>query len=166
VTTFPYSTNLNSNESLTISKTGDFPVYITAYQRWWNKSPDIHKDEFEINTKFENIDGNVLEAGKSVKMIVTLHVKKDAEYVMVEVPIPAGCSYQSKANSYRDYWHREFYKDRTSIFCEQLKTGDYTFEIELMPRFSGYYQINPAKAELMYFPVKFGNNLSKTVRIE
>jgi len=166
VTTFPYSTTIASNENLTIAKTGDFPVYITAYQSWWNKSPNSHREDFEIYTKFENVEGNVLEAGKSVKMIVTLNVKKDAEYVMVEVPIPAGCSYQSKANSYHDYWHREYFKDRTSIFCEHLTTGNYTFEIELIPRFSGFYQINPAKAELMYFPVKFGNNLIKTIRIE
>jgi uncharacterized protein YfaS (alpha-2-macroglobulin family) len=95
-----------------------------------------------------------------------LTLKKDADYVMIEVPIPAGYSYQSKTNSRRDYWHREYFKDRTSIFCERLTTGYYTFEIDLIPRFSGYYQINPAKAELMYFPVKFGNNLIRSVRIE
>ncbi len=166
VKVFPYNTSLSPNDVLTISKTGDFPVYITAHQRWWNNAPDIHDVDFEINTWFENQDRNILDAGKPVKMIVSLNVKKDAEFVMVEVPIPAGCSYQSKTNSHRDYFHREYFKDRTSIFCEFLKAGTYQFEIDLLPRFSGFYHLNPAKAELMYFPVIFGNTDIKTTWIK
>ncbi|ULT29022.1 hypothetical protein KUH03_29600 [Sphingobacterium sp. E70] len=72
----------------------------------------------------------------------------------MEVPIPAGCSYESKLNGY--YWkeaHREHFKDRVVIFCNKLSKGAHLFEIDLLPRYTGTYTLNPAKAELMYFPV-------------
>jgi uncharacterized protein YfaS (alpha-2-macroglobulin family) len=47
---------------------------------------------------------------------------------------------------------------------EKMDKGVYTFEIELEPRYTGNYQLNPAKAELMYFPVFYGRNeMKKTV---
>jgi hypothetical protein len=33
-----------------------------------------------------------------------------------------------------------------------MNKGNYYFEIELEPRYAGNYHLNPAKAELMYFP--------------
>ncbi|WEK18317.1 MAG: hypothetical protein P0Y49_16115 [Candidatus Pedobacter colombiensis] len=72
-------------------------------------------------------------------------------------PIPAGCSYENKMQS---FWgvetHREYFKHKTSIFCTRLKKGSYTFTVQLMPRYSGNYVLNPAKAEMMYFPVFYG----------
>jgi uncharacterized protein YfaS (alpha-2-macroglobulin family) len=83
---------------------------------------------------------------------------------MVEIPIPAGCSYENKPQS---YWgvetHREYFKHKTSIFCTKLKQGKYTFSIQLMPRYSGVYNLNPAKAEMMYFPVFYGREGMKKV---
>ncbi|MDZ7605224.1 MAG: hypothetical protein U5K79_06470 [Cyclobacteriaceae bacterium] len=166
IDSFPYSTKLESDAQLTISKTGNLPVYISAHQSRWNPSPEIKKEDFEISTAFSTPDEKVLTAGKPVKLVVNLEVKKDAEFVMVEVPIPAGCSYQSKENNHRLNWHYEYFRDRTSIFCEFLRAGHYSFEIELMPRYTGVYSTNPAKAALMYFPVKYGNTQVKAVRID
>jgi hypothetical protein len=93
-------------------------------------------------------------------------VKKDAEFVMIEVPVPASCSYASKEINHRLEEHREYFREQTSIFCKSLKAGSYQFEIALVPRFSGRYHLNPAKASLMYFPTFFGNNLVKKVAVE
>jgi uncharacterized protein YfaS (alpha-2-macroglobulin family) len=104
---------------------------------------------------------------------VTLQVKqKNAEHVMIEVPIPAGCSYASKnmnfgyyANPGREVY-REYFKDRVVIFCEKLPVGIYQYKIELLPRYSGRYSLNPAKVEMMYFPVIHSNNDERRVMIE
>ncbi len=108
----------------------------------------------------------VLVSGKEINLIVDIEVKKDANYVMINVPIPAGCSYVSKESNYQIESHREYFKEQTSIFCEDLRKGKYRFEISLLPRYSGNYNLNPAKAELMYFPTIFGNNSIKKVVVK
>ncbi|MCL1969083.1 MAG: hypothetical protein FWF65_05915 [Bacteroidetes bacterium] len=56
-------------------------------------------------------------------------------------------------------------KDRGVIFCEKIPIGTYEYNIELLPRYSGAYYLNPAKAEMMYFPVIYSNNNERRVRI-
>ena len=78
----------------------------------------------------------------------------DLEHVMIEIPIPAGCSYADK----RQRWngietHREYFKDKTVIFCQRMTPGTYIFQVHLLPRFTGSYHVNPAQISLMYFPV-------------
>ena len=121
--------------------------------------------DFVIDTKFDTDTPGVLSAGNSAKLVVNLEVKKDASYVMINVPIPAGCSYGDKSHKTWMESHREHFKNETAIFCEDLPRGNYVFEIDLMPRYSGIYTLNPAKVELMYFPVFNGNNELKKVKV-
>ncbi len=98
-------------------------------------------------------------------MVVSVDVLKDADYVQVEIPIPAGCTYATKNNSdWRLY--KEYYKDKLLIFSESLKKGMHQFEIELETRYSGTFTLNPAKASLMYFPIFYGRNELKRIAIE
>lgn len=100
-------------------------------------------------------------------LVTNVEVKNEAQYVMIEIPIPAGCSYRAKPNN---YWnrelHREYFKDRVTIFCENLPIGKYTYTIPLEPRFSGVYTLNPTKAEQMYFPIFYGRNEMGRTTIE
>ena len=170
VSEFPYTTTLPQGvEELQITKSGTGPIYFSSFTKNWNANPEVKNETFEINTWFE-LDGkriDTLIAGKVVELKVNIKVKKMANYVMIEIPIPAGCSYDD--NRRREaYWevHRQYYKNKTSIFSENLNVGEYTISIKLQPRFSGAYTLNPAKAELMYFPVFYGNNGLKTTVIE
>src|SRR5690606_4113428 len=114
-------------------------------------------------TSFEN-DKASFKAGQQESMIVKLDVAKDAEYIMLEIPIPAGFSYVNKTKQpFED--HREYYKHKVNVYFSSLKTGSYDLKIDLLPRFSGNYTINPAKAELMYFPVFFGRNEGKRIEV-
>jgi len=163
---FPYEVTLSSDDSLVIRKSGDFPIYLTTYQRYWNPDPKEKKSDFEISTSFEGINNDLLKAGKEVKLNVHLKVKKDADYVMVNIPIPGGCSYISKSRTSSYEVHRESFKNETAIFCEKLKKGEYEFTVDLMPRYTGKYTLNPAKAELMYFPAFNANNKLRKVSVE
>lgn len=168
VKSFPYQLETNDTK-FSINKTGEMPVYLTAYQQFQNSNPQKVDKDFKVSTSLlqNGISTNVLKAGTATKLKVNVEVKADADYVMIEVPIPAGCSYQSKETA---YWgietHREYFKEKTAIFCTKLKQGKYEFEINLMPRYSGSYNLNAAKAELMYFPVFFGREAIKTVNIK
>ncbi|MFD0749514.1 alpha-2-macroglobulin family protein [Mucilaginibacter calamicampi] len=167
ISSFPYS-EIFTPGNVTVRKTGTLPVYITGYQQFWNAEPKKESREFTVDTWFEkNSDRQtVLQGGKAVLLKAEITVKGDADYVMINIPIPAGCSYESKEQSWlNNEVHREYFKDRVSIFCRKLKQGKYTFSINLMPRYNGKYNLNPAKAEMMYFPVFYGREGMKKVTV-
>ncbi len=153
-------------KDLKVEKKGGGIVFFTAYQQVFNNNPQPVKDNFEVQTTFERRGTAVtsLKAGEKINLKVELKVLKDAEYVQIEVPIPAGCTYGEKK---QDGWntHKEFSKNKTMIFAEKLKAGTYTYIIELEPRYTGRFHLNPAKAELMYFPTFYGRNEMKKVEI-
>ena len=165
ITTFPYSTTLSA-KTLSVSKTGGLPVYITGYQQFWNPNPEKVSKDFTVDAWFER-NGNKLsklKGGEKVELKAEVTARGDADYVMVEIPIPAGCSYEGKEQSWQNNEvHREYFKEKVSIFCRKLKQGKYTFTINLMPRYDGKYNLNPAKAEMMYFPVFYGREGMKNV---
>lgn len=168
LTEFPYETTVMSGERLTIEKQSGMPLIYSAYKMKYVTEENTG-DAFDIKTELSS--GDVITAGVPVTLRVTVNVKqKNAEHVMVEVPIPAGCSYQTKRQNY--YWsyghetYRESFKERTVIFCESLPQGVYAFDIELLPRYTGHYTLNPAKAEMMYFPVINSNNDLRKIEIE
>jgi uncharacterized protein YfaS (alpha-2-macroglobulin family) len=155
---FPYTTTFSSAD-LSVTKTGTLPVYITGYQQFWNNQPEKVSKDFTVDTWFERNGQKVtqLKGGQQVQLKAKVTAHGDGDFVMVEIPIPAGCSYESKEQSWQNNEvHREYFKEKVSIFCRKLKQGTYTFTIDLMPRFGGEYNLNPAKAELMYFPVFYG----------
>lgn len=88
------------------------------------------------------------------------------EYVMIEVPIPGACSYGDKRQDRSKETHREYFKEKTVIFCENLKAGTHTFAVPLLPRFTGKFSLNPAQVSLMYVPVVNANTDLKMVRVE
>ena len=139
-----------------MAKRGEF--VITSYSIHYTKLYD------------EN-DVRELKAGQPVKLMVDVLVKGDVdqEYVMINIPIPGSCSYHTK-NQFNYNWrsvesYREYFKEETAIFCEKMKPGYHRFEIDLLPRFSGKYVLNPAQVELMYFPVVNANEDLKYVKV-
>jgi len=170
ITTFPYTETFKPDEQIKVRKEGTGPAFVTAYQNFWNPNPIIEKEKgLSIETRFKDNGATIatLKEGKPIKLEAKVTLAGEAEYVQIEVPIPAGCSYESKANGYYGKEvHREHFKDRVVIFCSKLGKGTHTFEIELLPRYTGIYTVNPAKAELMYFPTFYGNEKMKTVVVE
>jgi len=162
---FPYKQEL-TNPSLVLMNTGNFPVYITAYQSYWETNPKRTTKEFEVNSYFKEKPKMSIENGEDVRLKVDVKVKKKAEYIMLEIPIPAGFDYTSKPVNKKLEDHREYFKDRVSIFSSGLDEGVYTFEIPLMAKYSGSYNLNPAKIELMYFPTHHAHEGLKRVEVE
>ncbi|MCD0488522.1 carboxypeptidase-like regulatory domain-containing protein [Pedobacter sp. MC2016-14] len=155
-------------QALSLQKKGDAPVYFTAYQQFNNPKPLKVDGDFKVTSRFVVKDKVVssLKAGVLSSLEVRVNVRADADYVMIEIPIPAGCSYENKQ---QNYWgpetHREYFKNKVAVFCTKLKQGTYYFNVELMPRYSGNYILNPAKAEMMYYPVFYGREGMKRVAV-
>jgi TonB-dependent SusC/RagA subfamily outer membrane receptor len=170
VTQFPYTTTLAAGSQLKIAKTGDMAVYITAYQKFWNPTPQKVSDNFAVDTWFTKGQNKVTKAkgGELIYLTAEVTVKADADFVMIEIPIPAGCSYESKTQGYYSNGeiHREYLKNKVSIFCRKLKAGKYQYHIQLLARYAGNYHVNPSKAEMMYFPVFYGREGMKMFDVE
>lgn len=154
---------------LSLSLRSSEPYFCSFYQENWNHNPAPKGDLFSTSSHFEQA-GEVVQSlkfGKAAQLIAEVAVKKEGQYVMVEIPIPAGCSYGSKTKFHPfPEIHREYFVEKVSIFCEQLPIGKHRFIIELEPRFSGRYTLNPVHVEEMYFPVLYGRNGVSTVAIK
>lgn len=166
ISNFPFEKTYLDIQHLSVSKKGDAPIYFTAYEEQWDTTPKKVEGDFIVKTNWPDQSGK-LKAGKPVTLQVSLEVKKDAEFVMINVPIPAGCSYTQKSQS-RTHGevHREYDIHETRIYCERLRAGNYQYNIQLTPRYKGNYHLNPAKAEWMYFPVIYGREEMKEVTIK
>jgi uncharacterized protein YfaS (alpha-2-macroglobulin family) len=164
---FPLELRFSPEKMLQVRKTGASPVYLTTYQRYWEAHPTAESGDIKVHSWFEGVsEANKLEAAKEVTLKVRVILEKPAEYLMLEVPIPAGCSYADNQPRGTGETHREQWRHQTTLFFNRLGPGTYTYEIKLLPRFSGTYTLNPAKAELMYFPVFNANNEMRKVVIE
>lgn len=167
IDSFPRRLRLDPAHAATIKKSGGGYVYVSVSQEQFNPDPQPVANDILIDSWFE-VSGRksaTLTAGTNAVMKISVEMKRDAEYVQFEIPIPAGCTYAAKPQGY-DGVHREYLKDRMVFFVPSMKAGKYSYEIRLEPRYPGVYHINPAKSSLMYFPVFYGRTGIKTMPIE
>lgn len=167
LTEFPYEIQLAPGEVLNLTKKSGIPAFYMEYvtERVTKQATGVAG--FRIETALANND-SVMIAGKPVTLYVEVIVSKDAtrQHVMIDVPIPGSCSYYNKSTLLvGPETHREYYKERTLIFCESMSPGRYLFKVELLPRFTGKYNINPAQVSLMYLPVVNANTAMKKIRV-
>lgn len=166
---YPFQLTLRNStlQHFNIQKTGGGLTYFTLYQQHRNTQPQAVDSLFMVRTGFEKNSDTLtrLRAGESVKLVVDITALKEADYVMIEVPIPGGCVYGAKEqNNYAV--HKEFLKNKTLLFAEKLSKGLHHFEINLEARYSGSFTLNPAKVSLMHFPVFYGRNAVKKIMIQ
>ncbi|MDC1105068.1 carboxypeptidase-like regulatory domain-containing protein [Prolixibacteraceae bacterium] len=167
ITKFPFSREINEGDTVSIIKKGHQLVFAGWHSKYFNKT-SVRKDEyFEIHSSFEKNEDTIshLTAGEKVTLVVDLHIKKESEYLLLEIPIPSVCSYHNKTQKQYRESHREYHKEKVSIYYSMLHKGNYKVKIELVPRYSGKVNINPARMEHMYFPVFYGNNQIKSIKV-
>jgi|GEM_PF-5423850 len=163
VDNFPFRIKMPQNGSVKVAKTGSYPVYLTTYSRLFNTTPHATDKGFDVKSHWENNATHLL-AGKPIKLVVDVTIKEEQEFVLVEIPIPAGCSYADK----QQFWyesHREYFTEKVCIYLRRLTKGKTSFTVNLEPQFTGVYGLNPAKAEKMYFPVFYGRTGLNKVEI-
>jgi len=171
ITAFPRTFAVREPKpSFSFKKQGLSPAYVSVVYDYFNTAPLARDSDFRVRTHFLNAKWDTvtnLKAGEKVTLRTTVTCKKEGEYIMIEVPIPAGCIQTNKATTYNRYPEaaREHFKDQTAIFCDKLMPGTYTFDINLEARYKGSYHISPARAGLMYYPEEYGNTEVKQVQI-
>ncbi len=164
---FPFSMDIKSNKSITVEKMGNQVVFMGWNSRSFNENPVVKDEFFGLQSHFEKENEVIdsLVAGERVNMIVDITVQKKSDYLMLEIPIPSVCSYYNKPSHQYNEAHREYFKDKVYVYYNSLHEGKYSISLELVPRYSGKINLNPARMEQMYFPVFYGNNAIKTVPV-
>ncbi len=168
VSVFPYETTIGNATNLNMSKKGKDDVYVTVSYKNWLDEPAVVDSLFSVTSRFYNDEGesiSELQKGEKTYLKVEVEALYDAKYVMINVPIPSSCQYLTKRKGFGESY-REHFKDETQIFIENFPKGKHVFSVELIPRFTGSFIINPAKVELMYAPVKFGRNALTKVTVK
>lgn len=169
ISEFPFTADIDTNVvELSISKSGTGPGYFTVYEKKWNPAPQAVDSLYKISSAFfvEGKEVETLTAGVETELRVVVEATGSADYVMIEIPVPAGCSYgdNTYVKGYNEI-HREYLKNKVSVFCEKLSAGRHIFAVKLEPRFTGRYTLNPVRAELMYFPTIYGRNAMRSVEL-
>jgi uncharacterized protein YfaS (alpha-2-macroglobulin family) len=169
LSSFPAHLKVNpmTNQPWTISKSGGGYTYLSFSQQSWNPHAGRVDSLYDVHTRLFQDDREVktLVIGNKAELVVSVSTKEDAQYLMLEIPIPAGCTYLDK-----DHWwgwdeHVEFLKNKVMLFLRNLSPGEHTFHVPLEVRYGGSYTLNPAKVCLMYYPFYFGRNEMKKVDI-
>jgi alpha-2-macroglobulin len=167
VNKFPFTTQINNVQQLQFKKQGTGLMYLTAYETFYNAAPTKVEKDFIVTTtllqKGEAV--NKLQANENTQLLLQINCTKEANYVMIELPIPAGCIYNTKNQDYRIV-HTEYFKDKVVMFAEKLSIGKHDFKFELQTRYNGTYTLNPAKVSLMYYPIFFGREGLKKIKVE
>ena len=164
-----FSATYQASEQVQITNKSTQPLYINYGQNYMEAEPEKNEELFKVKSYFENEYGDEIKAseihvGEPVQLKVLLTPQQKAEYVMIEIPIPSGFGYHNKKQFPKEA-HRSYAKDKAYIFMEKLDAEEYVFEVELMPRFQGSYNLNPTKVMLMYFEHQHGNNETKQIQV-
>lgn len=166
------SMSLPAQEVLRFTKKGSTPLFVTAYQRSFNASPNAKEALAQVSVRLMEDDKTVeqLQAGEPAQLKCQLVVKVQMEYCTLTLPIAAGCDYGSKTsgmyNSLLREVHREYFRDHVVIYFERIAPGSYTLAVNLEPRYSGQYHMNPSQLQLMYFPTLSANNTLQRITIK
>lgn len=144
-------------------------AYVSLVQFTEEKGTDsLSSKAFEVESKFLGSKSqHKLKLHEPATLLVDVTTKEDASFVMVEIPIPAGCDFLDKTEAHNPHEsQREYFKDKVAIFCTKLPKGQHSFKVQLSPNFAGKFTLNPVWVEEMYRSVSHnGSNLLSTVEI-
>lgn len=120
-------------------------------------------------------------AGQVVTGDVTVTVPVDRDFVVIEVPLPAGLEpidvtlstqaalgfSEAEAERYGGEWYRrELRDDRVLYFVDRLPRGAHRFRYLARATTTGVFVTPPARASEMYSPENFGRAPASTVWVE
>lgn len=145
-------------------------AYLTyvQYTNPLDSLPKTANANFVVQSQFlkDQKQTSVLQLNDHVNLQVDVQVKQASRHVMIEIPIPAGCTYFDK-NEVRNRFevNREYHADRVLIFCDELPAWNHQFRVQLIPQFAGKFTLNPVWVEDMYHPLDNGTNTVRKVEI-
>jgi uncharacterized protein YfaS (alpha-2-macroglobulin family) len=114
-----------------------------------------------------------VKSGDEILVILELDARRDAEYIMVEDPMPAGVQPIDRDQGYavpgvrlrQPRLHREFHDQHAAFFISSLRKGKRTLAYLVRATLPGSYHIMPARVLPMYDPQFAGNSANHNLKV-
>ncbi|RPI17511.1 MAG: hypothetical protein EHM58_08975 [Ignavibacteriae bacterium] len=190
--------------NIVIEKSGTGSAYITGNIEYFSNNENLHenfegisvdreyykltelkKPTKEGSYKKTEFDGTLKPGDMLYVKLKIKCSKKDAQYMMIEDPIPAGCEVdETKWNSkivdadlaiskYLDYnyrwkwWYdgREIHDNRITFFSTNPHDEKHEFYYIIRAITPGIFNVMPTKAELMYYPDINGTGEKNIIKV-
>ncbi|OYU94892.1 MAG: hypothetical protein CFE21_14530 [Bacteroidetes bacterium B1(2017)] len=165
-TLFPKQLTLKPGSSYVIEKQGaKAKMFLVKRYLVGNPIPDSSLFEFQTKLVQDAKVQQALYTDIPFRYEVQLTNLKNQEFIMVQIPIPASCNYLNK-NERFGADEVEYHKDRILLFYRKLRTGKFSFSIQLEPRFEGEFTLLPVQVENMYNPEIKGNSASLRISVK
>ena len=145
----------NDSSILNIQVETENPIYLGISRKVYREHISVDSSRFRISLSWdtpEDKSGRVT-AGKPAVLELDVEAVSDAEYVMIQIPVPAGFTFDE--TSFR-YLRGAYFENRSThvhLYYRHLRAGSNQLTLKFNPRFKGEFHMPPVKAELMYFPV-------------
>ncbi|MEM8584068.1 MAG: alpha-2-macroglobulin family protein [Bacteroidota bacterium] len=167
-----------------VRSSSDRPVLISRRQCRWVAEPQPTPNRMTIKTRWRTAAGDIpigdeastsgslnqnlsLPLDETIYLDAELTIDAPADYLLLEIPIPAGAEYDNRTESGGPAEvHREYRRDRVAIFIDQLEAGSYRYSVALHGRFAGQYTQNPPRVELQYAPAVQANGSISQISLE
>ncbi|MCB9252023.1 MAG: carboxypeptidase regulatory-like domain-containing protein [Flavobacteriales bacterium] len=150
----PVRVHLKPGEEMKFDHKGS-KVFLAANRKFRTYNPETDETQFNIELKTDQKNSFSVKVGEPFEIKVDVFAKRNQYNAIIDIPIPAACSYGLKLQNESSYEkHREYQTDRVLIYCDELPFGHHTFTVKLVPKFSGTFYTGPARAALMFYPDK------------
>lgn len=162
----PYKQKFKAGETVKIENKGAESFFYISTDKLVKNKPENVTNLLRISTEIDKKTDTLVKCKVSTVSMLTATVTavESMEYTMVEIPIPAGCSYAKKWNgTLPGETYREYKYDRVIVYFEKLPQGKYTIQIPLQNRFEGEFNVPPSRAAMMYYTEAAGYERAKKV---
>jgi uncharacterized protein YfaS (alpha-2-macroglobulin family) len=169
------STNVNAGDRITITPNGLTPSYgsVTAIAR--RKMTDIEafeNEDFKIEKRII-ADGNYtdkLKLGQRVKVLLTITVNRNMEYVTIIDERPATLEPVDQLSHYiytdGVSYYRENRDSSTRLFINYLRKGTYQISYDMTANLVGEYSSGIATLQSQYAPELTAHSSGMTITVE
>jgi len=163
INTFPYSLPIRGT-SYNVKHTGG-NVFVNTAEEYVVYNPKKSDSLFSVTTSFiqQQQSKDILQAGIPCQMKITVNAYRSSDYVMLEIPIPAGMRVINKIQP--EGCRIEYFNHKMVVFYSKLSMDQHQLVIDMQPILKGSFTLPAAKCSLMYYPYIFGNNEKRTIEI-
>lgn len=163
VNQFPYHMKLDNISKLKLAHKGA-PLWMTSSEEIFVTNPPIRDSVFKIETQFiqNNTATQSLVRGHNTQLKVHVFAYQSKDYVMIEIPLPAGVIVKDK-KSYHGKDYVEYHMDKIVLFKTKIPLGEHILTFDIQPIYSGSFHIPPAHISMMYYPHIYGNNTARKI---
>jgi uncharacterized protein YfaS (alpha-2-macroglobulin family) len=103
--------------------------------------------------------------GEITSLNIEIEPNQSAEYLMIEIPLPAGCTAAQQGPAFKSPGvYSEVRGDKVYLYLRKME-GRVNYQLPLLARYAGAFNLNPIKIELMYFPSFSGNNKLQKINV-